>query len=76
LKLNFRKLIFKYDDFDLQFLCTVLPMKLPPWIVCGNMLLSKALKENAAAGNIEGVLSELETGRCHINAADEVSTNA
>ena len=55
--------------------CTVDEMKLPPWIVSANVLLSEALKENAAEGNMEGVLSELESGRCHINATDEVSTN-
>ena len=55
--------------------CTADEMKLPPWIVSANVLLSKTLKDNATAGNIEGVLSELDSGRCHINAVDEVSTN-
>ena len=55
--------------------CTADEMKLPPWIVSANALLSKTLKDNAATGNIEGVLSELDSGRCHINAVDEVSTN-
>jgi hypothetical protein len=55
--------------------CTADEMKLPRWIVSANALLSNTLKAHAAEGNIEGVLSELETGRCHINAADKVSTN-
>ena len=66
-------MIFEHVDFYLQFLCTALPMKRPPWIVSANVLLSKTLEENVALGNIEGVLSELESGRCHINARDEVS---
>ena len=70
-------MIFEHDDFHLQFFmyCTVDEMKLPPWIVSANVLLSNTLNENAAEGNIDGILSELESGRCHINAADEVSTN-
>jgi hypothetical protein len=49
-------------------------MKLPPWIVEENLLLSETLEKYAAEGNMQGVLYELKSGRCHINAADEVST--
>jgi hypothetical protein len=48
-------------------------MKLPPWIVATNILLSETLKKYAAEGNMQGVLYELKSGRCHINAADKVS---
>lgn len=48
-------------------------MKLPPWIVAANVMLSETLKKYAAEGNMEGVLYELKSGRCHINAVDKVS---
>ena len=78
--MRFEYSLFEHDDFHLQFFMyyTTDKMKLPPWIVAANVLLSETLKEYAAEGNMEGVLNELESGRCHINAADEVSipTNA
>ena len=73
--MRFEFSLFEHDDFHLQFFMyyTTDKMKLPPWIVEANVLLSETLKKYAADGNMEGVLYELKSGRCHINAADKVS---
>ena len=47
-------------------------MKLPRWIVSENMDLSVALSDVVCEGNVERVLSELESGSCHINAVTNV----
>ena len=50
----------------------VLSMKLPRWIVSENMDLSVALSDAVREGNVERVLSELQSGSCHINAVTDV----
>ena len=73
--MRFEFSLFEHDDFHFQFFMyyTTDKMKLPPWIVATNILLSETLKKYAAEGNMQGVLYELKSGRCHINAADKVS---
>ena len=75
--MRFEFSLFEHDDFHLQFFMYYttdkMKLKLPPWIVAANVLLSETLEKFAKEGNREGVLYELKSGRCHINAADEVS---